>query len=172
VKEVIVMEEVKIYKLSDEAILPIYGTSGSACFDLYACLDCEEVKVFDKTNAAVNGTVFNRRFNIRPGDRALIPTGLVFDLAPTQNLRVHPRSSIAIKFGLTLANAEGIIDSDYVHQTYISLFNISDVDVEISHGDRIAQGEIVKTNRVNLVESYVEPSQKTDRVGGVGSTGR
>jgi dUTPase len=52
------------------------------------------------------------------------------------------------------------------------LFNISDVDVEISHGDRIAQGEIVKTNRVNLVESYVEPSQKTDRVGGVGSTGR
>ena len=86
-------------------------------------------------------------------------------------MRLHTRSSTSLKKGLTMPNGEGIIDSDYYHQTYMMLYNASADVVRIYHGDRIAQGELVENVKTELVETMVMPEQSTSRVGGFGSTG-
>ena len=70
-----------------------------------------------------------------------------------------------------MPNGEGIIDSDYYHQTYMMLYNASADEVRIYHGDRIAQGELVENVKTELVETMDMPEQSTSRVGGFGSTG-
>jgi len=72
---------------------------------------------------------------------------------------------------LMLGNAEGIIDSDYYHQTFIMLYNASADMIRIKHGERIAQGELQKTLDYSLKETTIQPEQTTERVGGFGSTG-
>jgi dUTPase len=70
-----------------------------------------------------------------------------------------------------LANLEAVIDSDYVQETMIILTNMTEVDQTINHGDRIAQAELVKQEEYILWEINEAPTQKTDRAGGLGSTG-
>ena len=70
-----------------------------------------------------------------------------------------------------MPNGEGIIDSDYYHQTFVMLYNASADEVLIENGERIAQGELVKTYSYSIEETKDVPEQKTDRVGGFGSTG-
>ena len=70
-----------------------------------------------------------------------------------------------------MPNGEGIIDSDYYHQTFVMLYNASADEVLIENGERIAQGELVKTLSYSIEETKDVPEQKTDRVGGFGSTG-
>ena len=110
--------------------------------------------------------------NLYHDERMLVPTGLVFDLNADQSLRIHPRSGIALNNGVTVFNCEGIVDADYVQQTYVMLWNNSGEVFRISDGMRIAQGEIVKNNQVVFELSDREPEPKTDRVGGFGSTGK
>ena len=112
------------------------------------------------------------QLSIAPADRVLVPTGLVFDIPEGYSVRLHPRSSISLKRGLTLTNGEGIIDSDYYHETFIMFTNTSADEVRITHGERIAQGELIKTLDYSLEESIIIPEQKTNRVGGFGSTGK
>jgi dUTP pyrophosphatase len=87
-------------------------------------------------------------------------------------LRGHPRSGLALKQGLTLGNAEMVIDSDYFHETMVILVNTSSVDVEITDGDRVAQAELVRQLRYTMVETNDAPQQKTNRTGGFGHSGR
>ena len=70
-----------------------------------------------------------------------------------------------------MPNGEGIIDSDYYHQTFVMLYNASADEVLIENGERIAQGELVKTLSYSIEETKDVPEQKTNRVGGFGSTG-
>ena len=70
-----------------------------------------------------------------------------------------------------MPNGEGIIDSDYYHQTFVMLYNSSADEVRICHGDRIAQGELIKTCDYQILETKDIPERKTNRVGGLGSTG-
>ena len=70
-----------------------------------------------------------------------------------------------------MSNSEGIIDSDYYHQTYVMLYNASADEVRVWQGERIAQGELVKTLDYNIKETEIMPEQTTNRVGGFGSTG-
>ena len=88
-------------------------------------------------------------------------------------MRLHPRSGTSLKFGLTLINSEGIIDSDYTEEVMIPLYNSSSTLVEVKHGERYAQAEVVEV-MTNLVffEIKERPTQKTDRTGGFGSTGK
>jgi dUTP pyrophosphatase len=77
-----------------------------------------------------------------------------------------------LKKGLTLPNGQGIIDADYYHQTYVMLYNASADEVKIWHGERVAQGELIQNEMYTMEETKVMPEQKTDRVGGFGSTGK
>jgi dUTP pyrophosphatase len=106
-----------------------------------------------------------------PGDRILVPTGLIFDIPERYSVRIHPRSGLSLKQGLVLANLEAVIDSDYVQETFVLLANNSSVDQTINNGDRIAQAEMIKSEEYILWEIFDAPIQKTDRAGGLGSTG-
>lgn len=139
----------KVYKINPNAILPKHATEQAACFDISAC-----------------GSHI-----VTAHHSAAIPTGLILDIPKGYSVRIHPRSGLAYKKGITLTNAEGIIDSDYTDELKILLYNTSNVDFIIHHGDRIAQGELVKNLDYTIEECYNPPVQKTDRVGGFGSTG-
>ena len=167
--------ELKIFKLFPEAHMPIYGTEWSACFDLKASIrPTDTLTVYRDSNEKRKSVIDPNNGKgciLYSGERVLVPTGLVFDLTEDQSLRIHPRSGLAWKSGITVANCEGVVDADYVQQTYVMLQNISDQPFVIRDGDRIAQAEIVRNNRVWFVETTIEPKEKTDRTGGLGSTG-
>ena len=166
----------KLFKTNPAAILPSYGTDFAACFDLSACLTKGTVvKGYDQNNEKFETVIENDgdSFTVKPGQRVLIPTGLIFALPRYLSMRVHPRSGISVKNGVTLCNAEGVIDPDYVDETFITLYNTSTVDFVVSHGDRVAQAELVETtNRMSIITLLVDPPKKVgNRKGGVGSTG-
>ena len=165
--------DVKIYKLFPEAHMPELGTEWAACFDLKASLrDSDEITVFNATNTKSKRKYANGSIFIYSGERALIPTGLVFDLDENQSMRIHPRSGLAFKDGITLANSEGVVDSDYVQQTYVMLYNMSDKAFIVEDGDRIAQAEVLESySKFVFEEVFDEPETKTSRTGGFGSTG-
>ena len=164
--------DLKIYKIFPEAHLPVYGTEWSACFDLKASMRDGDTITIITTRNDKRKVSYNKDFiTIYSGERVLVPTGLIFDLDEIQSLRIHPRSGLAWKQGITVANCEGIVDADYVQQTYVMLLNSSSEPFQLRDGDRVAQGEIVANNRVWFVEVDKEPTEKTDRIGGLGSTG-
>lgn len=161
-----------VWKLFEEAHLPEYGSEWAACFDLKASIRPEdEVSVFGTNNSKTKRKLVDGKFTLYGGERCLIPTGLIFDLNENQSLRIHPRSGLSLKNGITVANCEGVVDPDYVHQTYVMLHNISDVPFDVHDGDRIAQGEVVAMNQSQIVLADREPEEKTSRTGGFGSTG-
>jgi len=113
-----------------------------------------------------------------PGDRLLVPTGMIFDIPEGYHLKVHVRSSTGIKKGLCLAHSTGIIDWDYTGQLYMPLMMNSSDDVsgvDIERGERLCQIELIKSEEYKLKHLKEPPSQKTDRAlgdaGGLGSTG-
>jgi dUTP pyrophosphatase len=110
-------------------------------------------------------------FQLPPGIRVLVPTGLIFDIPQGHVMKMFIRSSQALKKGLTMANGVGIIDSDYVEESFMMLQNMSDSMATIENGERIAQCLIEKTLRTKIAETKEKPVQKTDREGGFGSTG-
>ena len=98
-------------------------------------------------------------------------TGLIIDIPKGYSVRVHARSGLSLKQGLVLANGEGVIDSDYVEEVMVLLHNVSENNITISNGDRIAQAELIKDVEYQVVDSAVRPGVKTSRTGGMGSTG-
>lgn len=167
------MTQVKVYRKGFTAQLPEFGTQWSACFDLRAHFDhVGMVSSYDSTNAKIELPVLEQQIIVPPGTRVLVPTGLIFDLDEGTEMKIYLRSSVAYKLGLFLANSTGIVDADYVDETYVMLYNATSHDMVITQGDRIAQAQIVNLSEYrDIVEVTDEPVQKTDRTGGVGSTG-
>lgn len=163
----------KYYKQYPCAFPPYYATEGSACFDLKACLvEDSPIKIFSPAGFVLYSKPKDQKIVIKPGDRALIPTGLIFDIPENYSLRIHIRSSLALKHGLILMNSEGIVDSDYVDPIYAIIYNPTVKSVTVEHGDRIVQAELVPVIRNDFEEMETAPEQKTSRSGGFGSTGK
>jgi dUTP pyrophosphatase len=166
------VDRIYCYKLFPEAHMPVKGSDLAACFDLKASMrDGDEIKFYNKQNVKTVRKVVDQKITMYHGDRMLIPTGLVFDLSTDTSLRIHPRSGLSSKNGINIANCEGVVDSDYVEQTFVLLLNISNIPFEVSDGMRIAQAEIVPVVDVDIKEISMRPEQKTSRNGGFGSTG-
>ena len=166
------MNMLGVYKIKQEAFVPSLATRQSACYDISACLvDGDRVQYVTSYNEFGSRVVTDGKFTLHGGERALIPTGLIFDVPAGYSLRLHPRSGVSFKKGIALANCEGVIDSDYVEQTFVSLINHSDVSFVITHGDRIAQMELVITESTVVTEIPNPPVSRTNRMGGFGSTG-
>lgn len=167
--------KLKYYKMNDNVQEPHLATEGAACFDIHAHLKKgDRITVYEMGNKKVSiapEPPDENAIRIRPGDRVLVPTGLILDIPEGHSVRLHTRSSISLKKGLIMPNGEGIIDSDYYHQTFVMLYNASADEVLIENGERIAQGELVKTLSYSIEETKDVPEQKTNRVGGFGSTG-
>lgn len=167
----------KVFKFSPNAEIPAFATEGSAAFDLKACLDAgTKLRAFNPHNREmeipVKPTADGRlAVTLHPQFRTLVPTGLIFDIPDKHVLKLFIRSSMALKYSLALANGTGIIDSDYVDPTYMMVINTGDTPILIYHGDRVAQGLLEKTYKYTLEETTEKPGKKTDRDGGLGSTG-
>ena len=164
------------YKTKPHAEKPFLGSDHAACFDVKACFtEYEQVTYYNAKNQKLVRNV--RRQNdelgilIDPGDRILVPTGLIFDIPKGYSVRLHPRSGMTLKNGLVLANGEGVIDSDYISETFVILTNMSTVRQFVEHGHRIAQCELVKDLEVSMHELANPPGKKSNREGGFGSTG-
>jgi len=162
-----------VYKTRDNATLPEYATIGSACFDIKACLTVgERVRSYTPFNKEVDVIAKKNGLAITPGTRVLIPTGLIFDIPVNHVMEMYIRSSVATKMGLTLVNSVGIIDSDYVDETHIIVHNVSDTVAHVHDGDRLAQCRLASVTQQDIKEVKKKPGTKTDRKGGIGSTGR
>lgn len=166
------MPTLKYFKITPNAPSPVFSTKSSACFDIFSHWSrYEKIKQYNIFNVAEEVLLNEDVFCLYPGYRVLMPTGLIFDIPEGYSVRIHPRSGLALKMGLILANCEAVIDEDYYHQTYILLHNVSKVNVIVGNDTRIAQAELVARLTYDFEEANVQPTQKTDRIGGLGSTG-
>ena len=114
----------------------------------------------------------NEDAKVGPGERALIPTGLAVAIPPGHAGLVLPRSGLASRQGLTLANAPGLIDAGYRGEVTIAVVNLDPLEpVEVRRGDRIAQLLVVPFAEARPVEAeQLPPSERGG--GGFGSSGR
>jgi dUTP pyrophosphatase len=130
--------------------LPQYETNGSAGMDVRANL---EVPIL-----------------IPPFGRALVKTGLFLEMQVGLECQVRPRSGLALKRGITVLNSPGTIDADYRGEIGVILINLSNENVEIQDGERIAQLVFCKVEQVEFIQ--VDVLSDSERgVGGFGSTG-
>jgi dUTP pyrophosphatase len=141
---------VEFSRLDARAAAPERMTPGSAGFDLRACL-AEPVE-------------------LPPGGRVLVPTGLVVAIPEGFEGQVRPRSGLALRHGVTLANSPGTIDSDYRGPLGVLLINLGRDAFRVEHGDRIAQLVISSVTAAEFTE--VTTLDATSRGGGgFGHTG-
>src|SRR2546421_12771125 len=136
-------------KLDPDARLPAHAHPGDAGLDLSAAVEIE----------------------VGPGERALVPTGVAVAIPEGYAGLVLPRSGLAARHGLTLANAPGLIDAGYRGEVTCAMVNLNrSVPVRIRQGDRIAQLVIVEVPVV--VPTWVDELPPSARgSGGFGSTG-
>ena len=143
--------KVKVKIVTKTGDVPKYETAGSAGMDLKADL---------KTSVTLN-----------PMERQLIPTGLFIELPLGYEAQVRARSGLSIKYGITLINAIGTVDSDYRGELKVPLVNLGNEPFVIKHGERIAQLVVTKHDIVQW--EIVERLEDTDRgSGGFGHTGK
>ena len=159
------------YALYSESMAPVRATEDSACFDLFCFLPSgKNITCFSDKNEKYEKTS-EGYFTLDPGHRAKISAGISFDIPRDCSVRIHIRSGVSLKKGLTLANNEGVIDSDYVDEVFSIVTNTSSVPVRIGHGERLTQAEIVKTLDVRIAQIFKIPDKKGTRAGGFGTTG-
>jgi len=138
-------------KKSPKAKLPVYKSSGAAGADIFSLLDYP--------------------MKIEHGEISLIPTGISIEIPEGFEAQIRPRSGLALKYGITILNTPGTIDSDYRGEIKIILINLGKKPFTVENGMRIAQimftrvykGEFIKVNELSI----------TDRNdGGFGHTGK
>jgi dUTP diphosphatase len=130
--------------------LPSPASPGSAGFDLRAAI-AEEVL-------------------LRPGERLLVPTGVVLEIPPGWEGQVRPRSGLALRHGIGIVNAPGTIDSDYRGEVAVILVNHGEAPFSLKRGDRIAQLVIARVESVEWEEADALAESGRGE-GGFGSTG-
>ena len=142
--------EIKVVNKSHHA-LPAYSTLNAAGMDIRAYLSADIV--------------------LEPMERKLIPTGLFVEIPHGYEAQIRPRSGLAFKYGVTVLNTPGTIDSDYRGEIGVILVNLSDVPFTITDGERICQMIISKHEICNwkMVEELAESKRGT---GGFGHTGK
>ena len=162
----------KYYKLDSSVKDPIFATEGSACFDIHAHIPHgTKIRIYDEFGNTDNVNCTHGVFTLEHNWRAMIPTGLVFDIPEGWVVKLYARSGLAFKQGLVLANSVGIVDSDYVDPVFVIVQNTTNKYITFKNGIRICQGYMDMVPKYNLVEVPDRPGQKTERDGGFGSTG-
>jgi dUTP pyrophosphatase len=132
-------------------VLPVYETIGSAGLDIRAFIEESII--------------------LKPLERKLIKTGLYLEIPVGYEAQVRPRSGLALKNGVTVLNTPGTIDADYRGEIGVILINLSQENVEIHSGDRIAQLVFARVEQAEWTE-VVTLSETERGTGGFGSTGK
>jgi dUTP pyrophosphatase len=142
--------KLSIQRLSQDLPLPAYATAGSAGLDLLAAVETD--------------------LELKPGQRTLVPCGIAIALPEGFEAQVRPRSGLAVKFGLTVLNAPGTIDSDYRGEIKVPLINLGEAAFRVSRGMKIAQLVIARHETADLAEVTELPASVRG-TNGFGSTG-
>jgi dUTP pyrophosphatase len=132
--------------------LPSYETSGAAGMDIRAAAPEDQPMV------------------LKAGERALVPTGFVFEIPEGFEVQVRPRSGLALKHGVTCLNTPGTIDSDYRGEVKVLLVNLGSEPFTVERGMRIAQLVVAPVVQAG-VEERAHVSDTVRGAGGFGSTG-
>ena len=145
--------DVRIIRLRNESTnpLPRYMTQHAAGMDLYAELDND--------------------LTINPGERALILTGIALAVPDGYEAQIRPRSGLALRYGITLVNSPGTIDSDYRGEIGLIVINHGAEPFIVKNGDRIAQMVFARFARATLREA-TELDETVRNSGGFGHTGK
>lgn len=143
-------QTVKIKKLNDRALIPVYGSEYAAGADLFACMD-EPVTIY-------------------PGKTEFVRTGIALEVPEGYAGLIYARSGLACKKGLAPANKVGVIDADYRGEIMVALFNHAEQPVTVEHGERIAQMVITPYLKADF-HMVDELSDTVRGEGGFGSTG-
>lgn len=144
-------QQIEIPTLADsEEKLPTYGTHGAAGADVRANL--------------------SQSMTVQPGDSALVPTGLFFEIPEGYEIQVRPRSGLAFKDQVTVLNTPGTIDHDYRGELKVILINHGKKPFVIEHGMRIAQLIVAPVVQARFVRCN-EIVETARGAGGFGSTG-
>jgi len=141
---------IKRLESAKELPLPSYATAASAGMDL--------------RSASMEPIVLS------PGERGLVPTGLVVEIPDGYEGQVRPRSGLALKNGISLVNTPGTIDSDYRGELKVIMINLGEDHFMVNYGDRIAQLVIAPVVQAQIIE-VDEISDSERGSGGFGSTG-
>lgn len=145
---------VKRFPHAEGLPVPCRATDGSAGIDLHAAISADLIP-----------------YTVAPGEIKLIPTGIALAIPKGYVGLLAPRSGVATKYNVGLANSPGVLDSDYRGEVLLALHNRSNHHFKLNRGDRLAQLLVVPCETVTLVE--VEELPETERgSGGFGSTGR
>lgn len=143
--------KINIKIVREGAKLPFRATEGSAGADLSACLENE--------------------VTVEAGKMKMIPVGIAIEIPVGFGGFIFPRSSLAVKHGVTLPNCVGVIDSDYRGEMSVPLINLGEESFTVKNGDRIAQLVIMPYEAAEY--AAVSELSDTERgAGGFGSTGR
>jgi dUTP pyrophosphatase len=138
----------RVQRLDPAAVLPAFAHEGDAGLDL--------TSIEDVVLAA--------------GERAAVRTGLAIAVPAGWVGLVHPRSGLALRHGLTIANAPGTIDAGYRGEVKVILVNLGTEDVKVARGDRVAQLLLQEVGRTEVIEvASLDDTPRGD--GGFGSTG-
>ena len=142
--------QVLITRLDESIPLPTYAKGGDAGADIVSRVD----------------------ITLKPGERALVPTGISIALPDGYAAFVHPRSGLAIKHGVTMVNAPGTVDAGFRGELQCIMINHDALEsITFKKGDRIAQLVIQKVERAEFIEVQELPGSGRG-TGGFGSTGR
>ncbi len=139
---------IRFKRLDPQAVLPEYATPGAAGMDVRSVVD----------------------IGLGTGTWAAVSTGLSVEIPPGFEIQVRPRSGLAAKFGVTVLNAPGTIDSDYRGEIKVILINHGPAPFAINRGDRIAQLVVARVPSV-AVEDVDQLTDTARGTGGLGSTG-
>jgi len=129
-------------------IMPVYGSEFAACFDISADLKNRVIKIKGEESCEIECN--SGEITLLPETRALIPTGFIFGIPSGFRLNLVSRSGLTWKSGIIVLNAPGVIDEDYVDETFVVVHNTSSEPFVIEHGMRICQAEINPVYRVEL----------------------
>ena len=134
-----------------DLLLPTYESPGAAGMDIAAAITADIV--------------------IAPGARHAVPSGLAIAVPAGHEAQIRPRSGLALRHGVTVANAPGTIDSDYRGEVKVILINLGEASFTVSRGMRIAQMVVAPVIQASLL--LVDTLDSTERGGGgFGSTGK
>lgn len=161
----------KIKKLHPNAIIPKYHSDGASGMDLHAL---EDTMIYSSATAGEENWK-----GVRTGIAVELDFKDPLKNFPLNNrcairefeLQVRPRSGLALKYGVTILNTPGTIDSDYRGEIVVPLINHSRIDIKIEKGDRIAQLIVCPIRKVSVKE-VTELSNTERGEGGFGSTGK
>ena len=153
---------VEIKAFREDAVIPKKATESAAGYDLCAWLKDS----------------YDEQTLISPHSTMIVPTGLNVNIPNGYEIQIRPRSGLAAKFGVSVLNTPGTIDSDYCgdgedFELKVILINHNRIPFSVRHGDRIAQMVVAKLANSELIEvEEFSVTDKTSREGGLGSTGK